>query len=230
MAVGPHGPYGTITRTEQYSLFAFRLSDLKRILCIGAHGDDIEIGCGGTLLKLMRDRQDIEFYWYVFSASAERRREAQESACEVLNGSKVKRIEIGNYRESYFPAQWDLIKNAFEKLKSQFDPDLVFTHCHGDRHQDHSALSDLTWNTFRDHFILEYEIPKYDGDLGQPNVFFRLDDQIAGSKVNAILKNYPSQQTKHWFTEDALLGLMRVRGIECASKYAEAFYCRKLVL
>ena len=154
-------------------MFTCQLAGLKKVLCIGAHGDDIEIGCGATLLKLMRDRQDIEFYWYIFSANGQRRHEVRRSASEYLDRTKISKIQIGNYRESYFPAQWNLIKNSFEKLKGRFDPDAVFTHYHADRHQDHSVLSDLTWNTFRNHLILEYEIPKYD-DLMAGNEFDHL--------------------------------------------------------
>jgi LmbE family N-acetylglucosaminyl deacetylase len=211
-------------------VIACNLSGVKKILCIGAHSDDIEIGCGGSILKLIQERHDLEFYWYIFGAKGERRQEARRSAAEFLQGTKLNKIHLGNHRESYFPAQWSAIKDAFERLRVQFQPDLIFTHYRADRHQDHSLLSDLTWNAFRDHLILEYEIPKYDGDLGQPNIFVQLDGKICRSKIEAILRNFKSQESKHWFTEDTFSSILRFRGIECAVENAEAFYCRKLIL
>lgn len=207
-----------------------RLPELKRVLCLGAHSDDIEIGCGGTILKLLRERRGLEFSWHVFSAEGERRQEAARSARLFLEGAQTSEIRIGHYRESYFPAEWAKIKDAFEQLKAQFEPDLVFTHRRADEHQDHRVISELTWNTFRNHTILEYEIPKYEGDLGQPGVFVELDHELAERKAGAIMDCFATQRSRHWFTTSTFLGLMRLRGIECASNYAEAFYCRKLKL
>jgi LmbE family N-acetylglucosaminyl deacetylase len=207
-----------------------RLEQLKRILCVGAHSDDIEIGCGGTILKLIDQNPDIEIYWSVFSAPGDRRQEAEKSARDFLGGARASRIQFFEFHESYFPDQWASIKSVFEQLRMECDPDLIFTHFRDDRHQDHHILSDLAWNAFRNHLILEYEVFKYDGDLAQPNVYVPLEEKIGRLKVETILRNFKTQASKHWFTEDAFLGLLRIRGIECVSRYAEAFYCRKLIL
>lgn len=197
---------------------------------MGAHSDDIEIGCGGTILKLIGQNQGIQFHWLVFSALGNRRSEAGASAREFLKQASKCKIQFGGFRESYFPSQWAAIKEYFEKLKTIFDPDLIFTHYRADRHQDHSVISDFTWNAFRDHLILEYEIPKYDGDIGQPNIFVPLDEMICNAKIEAILHSFKSQASKHWFSEETFRSMLRIRGIECASNNAEAFYCRKIIL
>jgi LmbE family N-acetylglucosaminyl deacetylase len=208
------------------------LGSAHRILCLGAHSDDIEIGLGGTLLTLGEKRSDLEIWWVVFSAPGERATEARASANSFLSGIKSREIRVGSFHESYFPSELPSIKAYFEEIKRSFDPDVVFTHYRDDRHQDHHVLSDLTWNTFRNHLILEYEILKYDGDLGRPNVFIPLTEELANRKVDLLMKNFPSQSTKHWFTRDTFEAMHRIRGVECASTTgrAEAFYCRKLVL
>jgi LmbE family N-acetylglucosaminyl deacetylase len=211
-------------------MLKMNLSEFKQVLFIGAHSDDIEIGCGGTILQILGRQPKIECIWCVFSCANKRKTEAKRSAGDFLKNNIIKRIYRGNYQESYFTSQWGVIKNRLEEMKSEFNPDLIFTHYRYDRHQDHAILSDLTWNTFRNHLILEYEVPKYDGDLGHPNVFVKLDTDVCHKKVQQILQNFPSQRNKHWFTEDAFLSLMRIRGIECGSAYAEAFFCRKIVL
>jgi LmbE family N-acetylglucosaminyl deacetylase len=204
-----------------------------RILCLGSHSDDIEIGCGGTLLRLSREYgSKLEVWWTVFSANGVRKSEAQEAAERILSGSSQKQILLHAFRDGFFPSQWGEIKEVFEGIKSRFSPDLVLTHTREDRHQDHRTIADLTWNTFRDHLILEYEIPKYDGDFGSPNVFIPLEESICRQKSSIILECFNSQSTKHWLTEDLLLGLMRLRGMESASpsRFAEAFYARKVIL
>ncbi len=203
----------------------------RRVLCLGAHADDLEIGCGGTIRRMLRESPEIEIWWHVFSAPGERRHEARGSARELLDGARTAAVRIASFRESYFPQQWGRIKDTFEAIKDAFEPDLVLTHWRDDRHQDHRVLSDLAWNTFRSHTILEYEIPKYDGDLGNPNVYVSLGDDTCRQKVAAVLRHFKTQRTRHWFTEDALLGLLRLRGIECGpgTRYAEAFYGRKLI-
>jgi LmbE family N-acetylglucosaminyl deacetylase len=208
------------------------LGSARRILCLGAHSDDIEIGVGGTLLKLVEERPDLEVWWIVFSAPGYRTVEAQESANAFLSGVTNREIRVGSFRESYFPSEWPAIKDWFEDIKSKFKPDIVFTHYRDDRHQDHRVLSDLAWNTFRNHLILEYEILKYDGDLGRPNVFAPLSEQLCTRKIELLLKHFKTQSTKHWFTSDTFEAMHRIRGVECASESgrAEAFYCRKLVL
>jgi LmbE family N-acetylglucosaminyl deacetylase len=207
------------------------LGSARRILCLGAHSDDIEIGVGGTLLKLAEQRSDLEIWWIVFSAPGYRSAEAQESANAFLSGVTTREIRIGSFRESYFPSEWPAIKDWFEEIKVKFNPDVVFTHYRDDRHQDHSVLSDLAWNTFRNHLILEYEIPKYDGDLGSPNVFVPLSGQVCARKIELLLKHFKTQAPKHWFTSDTFEAMHRIRGVECASTTgrAEAFYCRKVI-
>jgi LmbE family N-acetylglucosaminyl deacetylase len=208
------------------------ISSARRILCLGAHSDDIEIGVGGTLLKLVAQVPESEICWVVFSAPGPRAEEAKQSVEDFLGGIARQQVKIGSFRESYFPSDWPSIKEWFEEIKTKFDPDVVFTHYRDDRHQDHRVLSDLTWNTFRNHLILEYEIPKYDGDLGQPNVFVPLSRQLSARKIELLLKHFKMQSAaKHWFTSDTFAAMHRIRGIECASHtgLAEAFYCRKLV-
>ena len=213
-------------------MFQVPLGSVHRILCLGAHSDDIEIGLGGTLLKLIEQQSDLEVWWIVFSAPEYRAAEAQASANDFLSGVKNRQIRIGPFRESYFPSEWPSIKDWFEQIKGQFDPEIVFTHYRDDRHQDHRVLSDLAWNTFRNHLILEYEILKYDGDVGRPNVFVPLSEQHCARKIELLLKHFKTQTTKHWFTSDSFEAMHRIRGIECASKSgrAEAFYGRKLVV
>lgn len=204
------------------------LKEASKLLFLGAHSDDIEIGCGGTILSLARTHPDLEIHWVVFSAAGSRREEALGSAQRFLEKFKKPKVTVKQFRTSYFPAEFERIKTFFESLKS-FAPDIIFTHHRDDRHQDHRVLSDLAWNTFRDHLILEYEIPKYDGDLGIPNFFVPLPRTISRVKARHLREAFASQKDKHWFTEETFLALMRLRGVECASEYAEAFYCRKIV-
>src|SRR5258707_7775508 len=202
------------------------------VLCLGAHCDDIEIGCGGTILRLLRERPDCEIYWNVFSSTVVRKKEGVRSAGLFLDGAKFSKVVIRNYRDSYFPTQYKNIKAEFERLKEQIAPDLILTHYRHDLHQDHKLISELTWNTFRKHLILEYEIPKYDGDLGEPNFFVGLNRETCELKAKHICDSFASQRTKHWFTADTFLALQRLRGIESNSQggFAEAFHCRKFVL
>jgi LmbE family N-acetylglucosaminyl deacetylase len=202
-----------------------------RVLCLGAHADDIEIGCGGLILRLIQSRK-IEVDWIVFSSPAKREQEARLSASVFLKSAWRKRIDVKHFRDGFFPYQGGEIKRVFEQLKRRPSPDLVLTHYREDRHQDHRLLSDLTWNTFRDHWILEYEIPKFDGDLGTPNCFVPLDVDTCARKVKNLQQAFGSQRDKHWFTNETFMGLMRLRGMECRAPggYAEAFYARKAVL
>lgn len=207
-------------------------SSRPRVLLLGAHSDDIEIGCGGTILKLVSQSAHLEAHWYVFGASGQRAKEASASANLFLDGVTNKKIEIKGFRDGFFPYQGGEIKEIFEGMKREIHPDIIFTHYRNDLHQDHRLISELTWNTFRDHLILEYEIPKYDGDLGSPNLFVQLDESTCRLKVERILSVFKSQNQKHWFTEDVFWALLRLRGFECVSphKYAEAYYCRKSVI
>lgn len=203
-----------------------------RVLCLGAHCDDIEIGCGGTILRLIEEH-DVEIHWRVFSSNPERRREAERCAALFLQGGKASAhvAEFDDFQDGYFPYVGASIKDRFERMKD-IVPDLVLTHYRHDLHQDHRLISELTWNTFRNQQIWEYEVPKYDGDLGAPNLFVQLDDGICRRKIEYIMSSYVTQAKKHWFTEDTLLSLLRIRGMESAApaRYAEAFYARKIVL
>jgi LmbE family N-acetylglucosaminyl deacetylase len=201
-----------------------------KVLCLGAHSDDIEIGCGGTILQLIRRYPNVEFCWVVFSSNREREREARKSAALFLKGGKRRTVLVKNFRESYFPYVGAKIKGFFEELKS-FSPDLVFTHYRSDLHQDHRVINELTWNAFRSHLIWEYEIPKYDGDLGSPNCFVPLDADTCEKKVKYITEVFKTQSTKHWLTPDTFQAIMRLRGVEsnAPDRFAEAFYCRKIV-
>jgi LmbE family N-acetylglucosaminyl deacetylase len=202
-----------------------------RILCLGAHADDIEIGCGGLILDLAAREREVVVDWVVFSASASRAREARESAALFLRDAAAGRVAIHGFRDGFFPYAGAEIKQVFEDLKP-LAPDLVLTHHRDDRHQDHRVLSDLTWNTFRHHLILEYEIPKFDGDLGRPNCFVPLSRAVCGRKVRYLTSVFGTQRDKHWFSRETFMGLLRLRGMECraAGGYAEAFYARKVVL
>jgi LmbE family N-acetylglucosaminyl deacetylase len=203
-----------------------------KVLCLGAHCDDIEIGCGGTILKLVRSNENAMFYWVVFSSEKKRKQEARESANLFLKNVREKTIIIKNFRNGFFPFVGMEIKEYFEDLKHTFSPDLIFTHYRNDLHQDHRLISDLTWNTFRDHLILEYEIFKYDGDLGTPNVFVHLDEKLCQNKISYIQSAFRSQKSKNWFNPDVFLSMLRLRGVEsnAPGKYAEAYYGRKVIL
>jgi LmbE family N-acetylglucosaminyl deacetylase len=204
---------------------------LREVLVLGAHCDDIEIGCGATLASLASAMPDVRLQIVVFSGTETRARETRSALASLLPAGARADIEIRDFRDGFFPGEWPRLKECFEELKGRCRPDIVFTHYGRDRHQDHRAVCDLAWNTFRDHVVLEYEIPKFDGDLGQPSVFWPLERDVVARKVAAILQSFPSQAGKGWFTEDVFLGLMRLRGMECnsASGFAEAFYARKLV-
>lgn len=204
-----------------------------RLLVLGAHSDDIEIGCGGTILQLLSTQPNVDVDWVVFSAPAQREREARIGAAHFLErAGGEKNVVVRNFRDGFFPYQGAEIKEFFEELKKSVNPDLIFTHYREDRHQDHRTISDLTWNTWRNHLILEYEIPKYDGDLGTPNCFVALEKDVCERKIRSICEVFQSEANKAWLTEDTFQALMRLRGVECAAphRYAEAFYCRKFVL
>ena len=205
---------------------------VRRILCLGSHCDDIEIGCGGTIMRLLQDDPQREVHWRVFSSTPVRKKEALRAANLFLKSAKSKRIAVRSYRDSFFPSLQQQIKQEFEDLKRQCNPDLVLTHYRHDLHQDHRVICELTWNTFRNHLILEYEIPKYDGDLGSPNFFVGLNRDIFDRKARHICDSFASQRSKQWFTADTFLALGRLRGIESNAPggFAEAFHCRKLVL
>lgn len=202
-----------------------------RILLLGAHPDDIEIGCGATVLSLLAVRPDVECRWIVFSGSGARRIEALVSGRRFLRRAAKKEISVLTFRDSFFPDVAADIKAFFEQLKAERSPDLIFTHQRDDRHQDHRVISELTWNTFRNCCILEFEIPKYDGDLGHPNFFVPIAKGVAEAKVRGLMTSFPSQRSRHWFTPETFMGLMRLRGVESGSSasHAEAFHAHKIV-
>ena len=204
---------------------------VRRVLALGAHADDIEIGCGATLLLLQRLAR-IEVAWVVFAADGVRDQEARASAEAFLTSAESISIETHRFRDGYFPHAGAELKDAFEALRARIDADVILTHTRHDLHQDHRFLCELTWNTWRDHLILEYEVPKYDGDFGAPNVFMPVPEEVAREKAGLIASSFASQRDKHWFDEQLFLGLMRLRGMEARapSGYAEAFTCRKLSL
>jgi LmbE family N-acetylglucosaminyl deacetylase len=202
------------------------------ILCLGAHSDDIEIGCGATLLRLLASHPDASVYWIVFSAEEQRADEARQSARAMLRRAARATIAVEGFRDGFFPHEGADIKSYFERLKSLVSPDVIFTHHQADRHQDHRVVAELTWNTYRDHLVLEYEIPKYDGGLVTPNHFVPIDTATCRRKVRHLMRAFPSQQGRGWWSEETFLGLMRLRGIESASRtgYAEGFHVPKAVL
>ena len=204
---------------------------LQRVLFLGAHSDDIEIGCGATVLKLVEEYPKIEINWVVLSAEGVRRAEAEGSARAFLGRHKRCNVIIKDFRGSYFPYQGEALKDQFETLK-EIKPDLVFTHYRHDLHQDHRIVNELTWNTFRNQRVLEYEIPKFDGDLGVPNFFVPVKRAHVAAKSRHLLRHFKSQTTKHWFTDELFRSLPRIRGMECNSptQFAEAYYSRKLIL
>jgi LmbE family N-acetylglucosaminyl deacetylase len=197
------------------------------VLALGAHADDIEIGCGGLLLRLAAEVPVFELTWVVLSGQGERAAEARAGAAAF--GATT--VEIEDFEDAFFKYGRE-VKEHFERLKARVSPDLVLTHQGSDLHQDHRLVAELTWNTFRDQLILEYEIPKYDGDLGTPNAFVPLAEAYARRKIDALLRSFPSQASKPWFDESLFRALLRLRGMECRSPsgLAEAFYARKLVL
>ncbi|NJN00637.1 MAG: PIG-L family deacetylase [Aquincola sp.] len=212
-------------------MFSIRLSRVPIIVCLGAHCDDIEIGCGGTLAALAAARPDAQFHCWVFSG--DETRAAESKAClEALLGSKRVTLQMLAFRDGFFPADWAAIKTRIRELRDSVEPELVFTHADSDRHQDHRVLCELTWNHFRRHTVLEYEIVKYDGDLARPNVYVPLSAAVLDAKINALMASFSSQAGKHWFTRSTFEAIARLRGVECnaPSGFAEAFGGRKVCL
>jgi LmbE family N-acetylglucosaminyl deacetylase len=203
-----------------------------KVLAVGAHPDDIEIGCAGTLLKLIEQEAISEVRWVVLSGTGERAEEARRSAEELLHGVPASEVVVRDFPDGFFPYEGQRIKDYFESLKADFSPDVVFTHQRADLHQDHRLSCELTWNTFRDHLILEYEVPKYDGDMSAPNAFVPIEERLQQRKIEHLMSHFGSQLSKRWFREELFSSLLRLRGMECnsPSSYAEAFFCRKAVL
>jgi LmbE family N-acetylglucosaminyl deacetylase len=209
-----------------------RATSAARVLAVGAHPDDIEIGCAGTILKLIEQAAVSEVCWVVLSGEGERADEARRSAEALLAEVPRSEVVVCDFPDGFFPYEGQRIKDFFERLKTDLSPELVLTHQRADLHQDHRLTCELTWNTFRDHLILEYEVPKYDGDMSAPNAFVPLSERLSQRKVAHLMSHFGSQLSKRWFGEDLFSSLLRLRGMECNSptSYAEAFFCRKAVL
>ncbi len=217
---------------RKYTVLKVNFGKINTILCLGAHPDDIEIGCGGTILKLLAGQNTVTVHWIVFSTRDNRASETLQSADIFLRDAKNKDIVQKNFQDTFFPHNGTEIKEYFIELRREISPDMVFTPRLEDRHQDHRLVSELTWNTFRDHLILEYEIPKYEGDLGQPNVFVTLEKETSALKIQTILSAFSSQKEKQWFTDDTFWAMLRLRGLESKSPsgFAEGLYFRKMVI
>jgi LmbE family N-acetylglucosaminyl deacetylase len=202
------------------------------VLCLGAHSDDIEIGAGATLLGWIERGVRLHVHWAVLSAAGKRAEEADASARAFLSGAERTTIELCDFKDGHFPYQGNEVKAWFESLKPRVSPDVIFCHWGGDEHQDHREVSRLTWNTFRDHLILEYEVPKWDGDLGRPNVYLPASEKVMTRKISLLLEYFGTQRNKDWFKAETFLSLARLRGMECRAPehFAEAFHVRKLIL
>ncbi|NTV09394.1 MAG: PIG-L family deacetylase [Zoogloea sp.] len=203
-----------------------------RLMCLGAHSDDLELGCGGTLLQWLRDYQEVDITWVVLSAGGTRADEARASAHALLKDASRLEIVLGDFRDAHLPGDYARLKSFFGDIRSHAEADVILTHRIEDRHQDHRLVGELTWQTWRRHLILEYEIPKYEGDLGQPNLYVPLAAGLAERKTRHLLEHFQTQRAKSWFSAETFSALMRLRGIEChaESGLAEAFHARKLVV
>jgi LmbE family N-acetylglucosaminyl deacetylase len=202
------------------------------VLCLGAHSDDIEIGAGASLLSMILRGMRLDVNWCVLSGAGPREQEARTSAADFLAGAANVEISVMTYRDGFFPEQGEAIKSWFEELKPRINPDVIFTHRRDDAHQDHRLVCRLTWNTFRDHCILEYEVPKWDGDIGQPNVYMPVPESALQRKIDLLMAHFGSQRSKQWFEPETFRALARLRGMECRAPegYAEAYFGRKLNL
>ena len=202
------------------------------IVCIGAHADDLEIGCGGTVRQLVERHPGSRVRWWVVTGDAARDREARDAAEHLLGDACMLEVTVCRFRDGFLPAEFGGVKAAFEEFRHGAEPDVVFTHARDDRHQDHRTVSDLTWNTWRDHLVLEYEIPKWDGDLGRPNLYVPLSETTVQRKLDVLSHCFPSQRSKSWFDESTFRGLLRLRGLECRAEggLAEAFHARKMTV
>ncbi len=205
---------------------------LRSVLCLGAHADDIEIGCGGTVLHLLERNPGLKVHWVILSATAARREEAERSVRAFLEDGAEVDVRIADFDETFFPYNGAHIKAYLAELTGQMTPDLILTHCRDDLHQDHRTVGEITWQTFRDHLIFEYEVPKWDGDMGRPNLFVPLERRLCERKIAHLMEAFPSQSDKDWFSPELFWGLLRIRGMESRSPsdYAEGFFCRKIVL
>jgi LmbE family N-acetylglucosaminyl deacetylase len=207
-------------------------SPTPSVLCLGAHCDDIEIGCAAAVSKIARSVSNVHIDWVIFSSTEERRSESEKAAKRIAGAASNLNLHFFDFRDGFMPYAGSAPKDKLTDLSQEWSPDVVFTHYRDDAHQDHRLVSEITYNLFRNHLILEYEIPKYDGDIGRPNVFVPLTKEDGDAKVEILLDSFASQANKHWFTDETFRSLLRLRGIESGREnvYAEAFFCRKLGL
>ena len=196
------------------------------VLCVGAHPDDVEIGCGGTLLTLA-GRPATTVTGLVLTGTVERRKEAEAALPEFFPGATVRVLDLPAGR---LPAHWDAVKDALEDEARDLAPTVVLAPRADDAHQDHRLLGRLVSTVWRDALILHYEIPKWDGDFGSPNVYVRLTEDQARRKVELLHRCFPSQLSRDWWDDELFSGLMRLRGMESRARYAEGFVSDKLVL
>jgi len=200
------------------------------LLAVGAHPDDIEIGAGGTLLSLAESQPGLQVRYLVLTGAAERQLEARNAANAFLPGADVT-IELHDLPEGRLPAVWGLVKEALEDVAQGCSPDLIIGPSCDDAHQDHRTIGEVVPTVFRERQLyLAYEIPKWDGDLGRPSMYFPLSANTARRKLELLHKSFPSQRSRDWWDDEVFLGLARLRGIECRAKYAEAFTCKKSVI
>lgn len=207
-----------------------RSGERLSVLCLGAHADDIEIGAGGSILTWIASGAVLDVHWCVASAADARAGEAEASARAFTQGAANLTLAIGSFRDAYLPYDGAKVKEWVEAQKPQRKPDIVLTHWSGDAHQDHRLMSELAWNAFRDSVILEYEVPKWDGDIGRPNLYQPIDEKVLSRKIDLLERHYGTQRSKDWFDGETFRGLARLRGVECRARYAEAFHARKLML
>jgi LmbE family N-acetylglucosaminyl deacetylase len=202
------------------------------VLCLGAHSDDIEIGAGATLLTWIEQGLELDVLWCVLSGAKERHEEALNSAHDFLMGASKACVEVLEFKDGLLLAQAAEVKAWFESLKLRWQPDIILTHTRDDAHQDHREVRRHTWNTFRDNLILEYEVPKWDGDLGQPNLYVPIAASVLERKIELLMAHFGTQRSKHWFDAETFRGFARLRGVECRARerYAEAFFARKITL
>lgn len=199
------------------------------VVALGAHPDDIEIGCGGSLLRLAESVPDLTAEFVVASGEPSRVEEARHAAELFLPGCDVG-VRAGDLPDGQFPAYWGDAKRLLEETARGRRADIVLAPCRGDAHQDHRTLAEIVPTVWRDHLVLSYEIPKWDGDLGRPSLYVPLSQELMREKVRRLHKAFPSQASREWFDDEVFLGLARLRGMECRSRYAEAFTTAKATL
>jgi LmbE family N-acetylglucosaminyl deacetylase len=199
------------------------------VLALGAHPDDIEIAAGGTLLSLAERHPGLHVRYVVMTGTPERQVEARAAARAFTPGAELE-VETYDLPDGRLPAVWGQVKEIMADLARSVRPDVILAPSPADAHQDHRTVGEIVPTAFRDQLYLGYEVPKWDGDLARPNTYFPLTDATARRKVELLDKCYPSQHGRDWWDEETFLALARLRGIECRSRYAEAFTSAKLIV